>query len=149
VVTTRARANGLREVAIQHFREIEHTADWAFRAHGTDMAELFANAGRAIFELQVTGGSGETPVAREVAVSGVDRETLLVNWLNELLYLQETQHEMYSRFEILELSDTHLRARVHGWPHRPERKLIKAVTFHNLEVKHSQEGWEAMIVVDV
>lgn len=134
---------------MQHFQEIEHTADWAFRAHGRDLAQLFANAGRGMFELQAGGGSGETSVTREVAVSGVDRETLLVNWLNELLYLQETQHETYSRFEILEILDTQLRARVHGHPSRPVGKLIKAVTFHDLEVRRSEDGWEAAIVVDV
>ena len=95
---------------MQHFQEIEHTADWAFRAHGRDLAQLFATAARGMFELQGSTGSGETSVAREVAVSGVDRETLLVNWMNELLYLQETQHETYSRFEVMEISDTHLRS---------------------------------------
>ena len=139
----------MRGIAIQHFQEIEHAADWAFRAHGCDLAQLFANAARGMFELQVGAGSAETNVARGVAVSGVDRETLLVNWLNELLYLQETQHEAYSRFEILEISDTHLQARVHGRPYRPEGKLIKAVTFHDLMVRQSEDGWEATIVVDV
>jgi SHS2 domain-containing protein len=134
---------------MRHFQEIEHTADWAFRAHGRDLAQLFANAARGMFELQAGAGSGETSVARGVAVSGVDRETLLVNWLNELLYLQETQHETYCRFEVLEISDTHLRARVHGRSQRPEGKLIKAVTFHDLEVRRSEDGWEAAIVVDV
>ena len=134
---------------MQHFQEIEHTADWAFRAHGRDLAQLFANAARGMFELQGSTKSGETSVARGVAVSGVDRETLLVNWLNELLYLQETQHETYSHFEIMEISDTHLRACVHGRPSRPEGKLIKAVTFHDLEVRRSEDGWEAAIVVDV
>jgi SHS2 domain-containing protein len=134
---------------MQHFQEIEHTADWAFRAHGRDLAQLFANAARGMFELQAGAGSGETSVARGVAVSGVDRETLLVNWLNELLYLQETQHETYSRFEVLEISDMHLRALVHGRPSPAERKLIKAVTFHDLEVRRSEDGWEAAIVVDV
>jgi SHS2 domain-containing protein len=134
---------------MRHFQEIEHTADWAFRAHGRDLALLFANAARGMFELEGSAGSGETSVARGVSVNGMDRETLLVNWLNELLYLQETQHETYSRFEILEISDTHLRARVHGWPHRPEGKVIKAVTFHDLMVRQSEDGWEATIVVDV
>jgi len=134
---------------MQHFQEIEHTADWAFRAHGRDLAQLFANAARGMFELQGGVGRGETSVVRRVAVSGVDCETLLVNWLNELLYLQETQHETYSRFEILEISDTELRACVHGRPSRPEGKLIKAVTFHDLQVRRSEDGCEAAIVVDV
>ena len=134
---------------MQAFEEVEHTADWAFRAHGRDLAQLFANAAHGMFELQGGAAEGESSVAREIAVSGTDRETLLVNWLNELLYLQETQHETYSRFEIMEISDTHLRACVHGRPSRPEGKLIKAVTFHDLEVRRSEDGWEAAIVVDV
>jgi SHS2 domain-containing protein len=134
---------------VQQFQEIEPTADWAFRAHGRDLAQLFANAARGMFELQGSTGSGETSVARAVAVSGADRETLLVNWLNELLYLQEAQHETYSRFEILEISDTHLEARVYGQPYRPEGKMIKAATFNDLMVRQSKNGWEATIVVDV
>jgi len=134
---------------MQHFQEIEHTADWAFRARGRGLAQLFANAARGMFELQGSAGRAGNKIAREVAVGGVDRETLLVNWLNELLYLQETQQETYNCFEILEISDTNLRALVHGRPHRPEGKLIKAVTFHGLEVRQSGDGWEATIVVDV
>ena len=134
---------------MRQFQEIEHTADWAFRVRGRDLAQLFANAARGVFELQEGTGKDETGTAREVAVSGKDRETLLVNWLNELLYLQETQQEIYGQFEILEISDTHLRARVRGRPHRPEGKVIKAVTFHGLEIKQSEEGLEATIVADV
>ena len=134
---------------MRQFQEIEHTADWAFRVRGRDLAQLFANAARGVFELQEGTGKDETGTAREVAVSGKDRETLLVNWLNELLYLQETQQEIYGQFEILEISDTHLRARVHGRPHRPEGKVIKAVTFHGLEIKQNEEGLEATIVADV
>ena len=134
---------------MQRFQEVEHTADWAFRAHGRDRAQLFTNAAQGMFELQGGAAEGEASVAREIAVSGTDRETLLVNWLNELLYLQETQQESYSRFDILESSDTHLRASVHGCSHWPQGRMIKAVTFHNLEVKPSATGWEATIVVDV
>ena len=113
------------------------------------MAELFASAACGMFELHRGQECAEASIARDVSINGADRETLLVNWLNELLYLQETQHETYSRFEILEISNTHLRARVYGRPDLSERKLIKAVTFHNLAVKHGEEGWEATIVVDV
>ncbi len=134
---------------MQHFQEIDHSADWAFRVQGRDLAQLFANAARGLFELQGSAGNGETSVTREVAVNGLDRETLLVNWLNELLYLQETQHESYSRFDILQISDTHLRARVQGGPLRHTGKLISAVTFHDLVVRQSENGWEASIVVDV
>ncbi len=130
------------------FEEIEHTADLAFRAYGRDPAELFANAARGMFTLQ---GGGLPPPERErrVAVEGVDRESLLVNWLNELLYLQERHGEVYSEFKIEEMAATKLRARVRGGVREEMRRRIKAVTFHDLQVKQTPEGWQATLVLDV
>lgn len=135
---------------MQGFEEVEHTADWAFRVNGADLRQLFASAARAMFELQarqlLPGGQA---VGREVEVQGFDRETLLVNWLNELLYLQEKHGESYGEFEIQELSETRLRARIHGRHSPGATRMIKAVTFHGLEIKPTAEGWEATVVVDV
>lgn len=130
------------------FEEVEHTADWAFRAYGKDLPALFENAARAMFALQGST-SDATPISsRVVQVEGTDRETLLVNWLNELLYLQETLHETFSGFEILELTEGRLTARVQSCP-QELTKTIKAATFHQLEIKQMESGWEATIVVDV
>lgn len=134
---------------MKKFEEIEHTADWAFRAYGQNLRELFVNAATSLFALQGSLTDASPTVTREVQIEGVDRETLLVNWLNELLYLQETQHETYDRFEIFDLSETQLRAQIHGKPRGKIEKVIKAATFHDLEIKQTNEGWEATIVVDV
>jgi len=130
------------------YEEIDHTADWAFRAFGRDLVELYSNAAYALFALEGALDTQST-LTREVRVEGVDREALLVNWLNELLYLQETQHETYQRFELSELSETKLRATIHGAPASPTTKFIKAVTFHDLKIIQTPEGWQATIVVDV
>ncbi len=135
---------------MQGFEEVEHTADWAFRARGADLQQLFAGAARAMFELQARQElSAAEAIEREVEVQGFDRETLLVNWLNELLYLQETHGETYSEFNISEISETRLRARI-GGRHAPgATRMIKAVTFHGLQIKRTADGWEATVVVDV
>lgn len=131
------------------FEEVEHTADWAFRARGRDLAELFRSAARALFIMQgALAQSGET-VTREIEVTGGDLETLLVNWLNELLYLQEVHNEAYDRFEVVEITSERLRARVHGRLRHSAQRLIKAATFHDLAVKRTDDGWEATVVVDV
>ena len=90
---------------MEDFEEVEHTADWAFRARGSDLKQLFASAASAMFELQARPPlpPAET-VEREVAVRGFDRETLLVNWMNELLYLQEsterpTANSIFRKFQ--------------------------------------------------
>lgn len=129
--------------------EVEHTADWAFRARGADLQQLFASAARAMFDLQARGHlTGAGAVEREVEVQGFDRETLLVNWLNELLYLQERHGETYSEFNIGEISEKPLQAHIRGRRSPGATRMIKAVTFHGLEIKRAAEGWEATVVVD-
>ncbi len=132
------------------FEEVEHTADWAFRTRGVDLKQLFVNAASAMFELQVRPPRPlAEEVERQVEVTGFDRETLLVNWLNELLYLQEKYGEIYRQFDLQEISDTRLRARLRGQRSAGAARVIKAVTFHGLEIKRVAEGWEATVVVDV
>ncbi len=137
-------------MAIKRFEEIPHTADWSFRAFGEDLRALFENAAHALFALQGARAREHAPeIARVVAVSAIDYEALLVNWLTELLWLQESQRETYARFHIEALSPTGLRAQVFGAPLAHLDKIIKAVTYHNLEIKQTAEGWQATIVVDV
>ena len=131
------------------FREVEHTADRAFTVRGRDLAELFALAARALCALQGQATDTQETVSREVEVTGFDREALLVNWLNEILYLQDVHKESYSRFQVRAISDTSLRASLHGEPSASSRRIIKAVTFHGLKIERLPDGWEATIVVDV
>lgn len=130
------------------YEEIDHTADWAFRAFGADLKQLFENAAYALFALEGALDAQST-LTREVRAEGVDREALLVNWLNELLFLQETKHETYQRFEITALTETELAATIHGARAQPTTKLIKAVTYHDLKIVQTEKGWQATLVVDV
>ncbi len=131
------------------FRELEHTADRAFVVCGVDLPELFVHAAQALFSVGAAHGEVSPTVSRTVEVSGADLETLLVNWLNELLYLQETHGETYGRFEIQAFSDRRLQAAIYAASGAGARRVIKAVTFHGLEVERSAEGWKAVFVVDV
>lgn len=142
------------------YEEVEHTADWAFQVRGGDLRQLFVNAAQAMFGLErASQTSAAGPLARaaisgatvehELRVEGVDRESLLVNWLNELLYLAQKQCATYEAFDVFEIGDTLLRARVSGRPEGNAHRYIKAVTFHNLGVKQTPAGWEATVVVDV
>jgi len=68
---------------------------------GRDLAELLRNSVAVVFGLQGTRNEGVPPpcsaTSRSAALAG---ETLLVNWLDELLHLQETQRENCGRFDI-------------------------------------------------
>jgi SHS2 domain-containing protein len=134
---------------MKRFEEIPHTADWSFRAFGRDLNKLFENAACAIFALEGAGSNGARETVRVIEVVGIDYESLLVNWLSELLYMQESHREVYHRFHIESLTPTALRAQVHGTPITKIDKIIKAVTYHNLKIEQTANGWEAVIVVDV
>lgn len=129
--------------------ELEHTADRAFRVRGKSLKELFANAADALFRLQRQRVETNFELTREVEVEGYDRETLLVNWLKEILYLKEAHNETFSRAEVIEISDQHLKAKLQGQKDRRVHRLIKAVTFHGLRVHETKTGFEAEIIVDV
>ncbi len=133
---------------MKRFEELEHTADWAFRAYGQNLEELFENAAYALFALEGVAG-GRVSSERDVSVSGIDYESLLVNWLSELLYLQETRGETYSQFTIQSLRPTALTAKVQGAQSGPLNKFIKAITYHGLKIEQTPEGWQATVVVDV
>jgi len=131
------------------FEEIEHTADRAFRVTGRDLAELLENAARAIHALDQAGPAGEPSGTREIEVEGVDGESLLVNWLNEILYLEQANQLVCERFHVDELKNHHLRARVETRKCDRSSTHIKAVTFHNLKIRKTSKGLEAEVVLDV
>jgi len=135
---------------MKRFEEIPHTADWSFRAFGRDERELFANAAHALFALQGARADDNAPeIARGIELRAIDREALFVAWLSELLWLQEAHAEVYARFEIGALTATEICANVFGAPRIAMDKVIKAVTYHNLRIEQTADGWQAVVVVDV
>jgi SHS2 domain-containing protein len=131
------------------FEQLEHTADLALRIYGRDLRQLFANAAYAVFS-QLADVEHIVPTVQHlVRIEGTDHESLLVNWLNELLYLHETQGQVYSVFDIHELSPQSLRATVRGEQSEDIHTIIKAATYHDLAVNETPEGFVATVVLDV
>jgi len=112
----------------KRYQQLEHTADLALRIYGGDLRELFANAAYAMFSQLADVGRAKTTVHQHVEVQGSDGESLLVNWLNELLYLHETEGQVYTEFDIQELTTTCLKATVYGTEARAVHLIIKAAT---------------------
>jgi SHS2 domain-containing protein len=129
------------------------TADKGIRAWGPDLSEVFVNAARGLWSLMVEPGSARAERILPVRVEATDREALLVAWLNELLYLHETEEFVAAEFAITHLTDTTLEAEVRGERLNPARHTlvghVKAATYHLLRVVPREGGWEAQVVVDV
>jgi SHS2 domain-containing protein len=133
----------------QRFKEIEHTADIAIRVWGRHLAEIFANAAYGMACQLADVSEVKCTVERSVELNAYDVETLLVSWLGELLYLGEREQCIFTDFDLHEITPTRLRATVRGGPVREHRRHIKAVTFSDLEIVQTDEGYETTIVFDV
>jgi SHS2 domain-containing protein len=131
------------------FEEVEHTADLALKVHGHSLEEIFVNAACGLFSLMADLENLSLSVSREVHLGAPDRESLLVDWLNELLYLHEVEEEIYTRFEIETLSSTALSAIVWGAKVTASKLTVKAATFHDLEIRETEGGYMTTVVFDV
>ncbi len=135
------------------YRIIDHTADTGIKVYGSNLAELFANAALGLFEIIANLDKVNPVIERTVRVEATDREALLVNWLSELNYLFLTKREIYKEFQIDEVIDTKLSARVSGERLDYDRHEIytevKAVTYHKIYIKETARHWEAQVIFDL
>jgi SHS2 domain-containing protein len=131
------------------FEIVSHTADVAIRVVSPTLTGLFAAAARGMFSLVTDLDAVQPTVNRHVTITGPDWEVLLVEWLNELLFLQTTQEEVYSRFEITELEANSLVATAWGERDRPVHLEIKAATYHGLTVHQEDDLWQATVLFDI
>lgn len=143
----------MQKDAKQPYEVLEHTADVGLAAYGRDLAELFANAAKGMFSLMTAVEKVEPVTEVAIKVEAEDRETLLVEWLNELLYHLEVNNLFFSDFKLQKISDTQLEAVAKGEPINPDKhefKLqIKACTYHELKVEKTDTIWRAQVIFDI
>ena len=135
------------------FEIIETTADIGIRAFGTTWAELYANAALGMFSLITNLDSIQDKLEKSIEVQGDNREYLLVQWLNELIFLFDTQMMLFHRFEIITINEKHIKARCIGEKvekSRHEIKVaIKSATYHKLKVEKAEKGYLAEVILDI
>jgi len=130
------------------FREIAHTADWELQIWAPDLSSLLEQAARGMYVLAGTRLSTGPRLGRKIDLQTADRESLLVGFLAELLYLGEVEGLGFDTFDLTLEKDV-LHARLNGAPVESQIKEIKAVTYHNLNIRETERGFEANIVFDV
>jgi len=136
----------------KEFEILNHTADVGIIAYGSSMNEAFANAAKGMFSLITELEDVEEVVHRDIELTAPDQESLLVGWLNELIYLFDAENILFKRFDITRLSNTQLKARSYGHKvdsSRHKLKLgIKAATYHMLKIDKS-DGSRVQILFDI
>ena len=128
----------------------EHVGEVQMRVEAPTLADLFAQAGRALAELLVEPpGSDALREAESVTVEATDREALLAEWLNELIFRSEVRHRAFTDLRVTGITDRRIEARIAGVPIENPRVAVKAATLHGLHIQEHPGGYTATVVLDV
>jgi SHS2 domain-containing protein len=143
------------------FEFFDHTADVGLSARGGSLPELFQNAALGVTAAMIDTSTVQPGGIRErVAARAPDRGTLLVQWLNEVIFLFTVQRMVFCRFQVKAFSEgspdgkgCSIEAEAEGELLDPGRhdllREVKAATFHDLKIEESGGLWRASVILDV
>jgi len=135
------------------FTIVEHTADVGVRATAPTLAGLFVQAAKGLYAALGQLEASQEPATRTIVLAAPDAEGLLHDWLEELRWAFESAGHVYDRFEFERFEPTNLTARCAGHVCDGARSEIgaeiKAVTYHNLNIRRTDEGCEVTVIFDI
>jgi len=143
---------------VKKFEFLEHTADVKIRVYGEDLKELFLNAVLAMAGVQKSKvkskkvKAASLPAGRQgkkLKVTAVDKESLLINFLSQILAESYINFSVYFDARILKLSETEIEAEIYGEKVESFDEEIKAVTYHNVKILKKNGIWETVVVFDI
>jgi SHS2 domain-containing protein len=130
------------------------TADVAFIAYGRTLDDLFSNAAVAMFEVMINTKHVKPKITKNVKIKGNDLESLMFNWLNALLVYVDGSSLAFSKFNVkvdekkLSLVGECIGEKIDNKRHE-RRTVVKAATYHKLEIKREDDHWKARIIIDI
>ena len=134
-------------------RIVATTADTGFEVAAPGRAEVFADALLALEDMMVGLGSLEPREIRTLDVEGIDDGDRLVALLSQALYLLEVEGMAFCEARAAFVSEDRVVVEARGERFDPERHAldlaVKAITYHELEVAPTKDGWRARVIVDI
>ncbi len=135
------------------YRFIDHTADVAFEVYGSSLAELIENATLAFYEAFVDLSRLKVDTEKSLEVEADSPDYLLFNWLNELLFMFETDFFAGKdvSVEVEENGILKAKGKMIGGRITPEivKTEPKAITFHKFRVEQRDGKWIAFVIIDI
>lgn len=133
------------------FRFLEHTADVRVECEAESLPALFETAAQAFYAITLRTRDSDTNIERSLLLSGSGLEDLLIRFLQELVFLLETDYFAVSEFEFHAISPEELRATLRGYRCMPEDRAeeVKSATYHGLEVTEIDGRWTARVIFDL
>jgi len=133
------------------FEELSHTADLEIKVWGDDLASLFLAAADGLFHLSGIEDyeEGFSAVKETISLDAMDYEGLLILFLEELLYRLTEDYMLFSIEKLSISTDFSLKAKLRGTQIKSYQRDIKAVTYHQLNIRETDHGYEVNIVFDI
>jgi SHS2 domain-containing protein len=132
------------------FEFLPHVGEQRLRLRGTSIGDVLRQAALALSELLHPATLPAGPEqAHEIVLEAPDRATLLIDWLNELLFLAERNRWLPSRIDLHEATETQVRATARGPVLEQAPSLVKAATWHGLRFDARDGGFEAEVLLDI
>lgn len=137
------------------FEFVAHTADLAVRLRAASLSALFETAAAALLEALTDPSAVRKAESRAIALEGRDANVLLVDWLHELIFLFEVDGFLVADAQVAIEGSDPLRlvatARGEGRDERrhPVKVLVKAATYHGLEIVCREGVYEATVILDI
>ena len=129
------------------FQEIDHFSDRAVLVTAPNVEELFQQAAQAMYTIMDVDCSDEA-FRRTFSLEAIDTESLLVSFLSELLSVAELEN-LAAQSVKFAFSNLHLAVEVVLSPILKKVENIKAVTYADMNIKQTDEGYETVIVFDL
>ena len=130
------------------YKELPHTADWQMHVWAEDLPSLFVEAARGMNALTGVVPTPGVRKTRKFDTEALDYESLLVTFLSELFWIAEQEHLVFDEFNI-SFAEFKLKVEMSGTSIQSQNKSIKAVTYHNLQIREQQGSYQVNIVFDV
>jgi SHS2 domain-containing protein len=129
----------------------ELTSDVMFEAYGKDKKELFSNSAEALFSIICKIKKVKPKIKKEINVKGKDLKELLFNFLQELIARVDIDEMFFSKFDIKEISDKHLKCICYGESTSPEKGeiIVKAITMYRFKVEEVKDKYKATVSMDI
>lgn len=132
-------------------------ADIAFRAWGKDLEELFKAAGDATVNAMIDNLDAiELRETRTFSLENDELDLLLFNFLQELVYYKDSELLML-RAQQVQIEETDAKYQLSAVttgerldPNRHQQRVdVKAVTLHRFQLEKTDDGWTAMVILDI
>lgn len=137
----------------KNYEILDHTADISVKIYATSLEDIFIQSSVAMMDLICNVEKVRPLKSFNIEVSGSSNEQLLVNWLQELLYLHEVRNFLFSKFTVKSITGGVIKGTAFGEKLDSSRhelmNHIKAVTYSNLDIRKENGKYVTSIVFDI